>query len=138
MGVEADRGASEPIVKSNVVKVDESLGLVFGFAIVCKEDGEDYFDLQDDNIPEEVMLKAAAEFMEHSRAADEQHDGETMGTVVFAFPLTSEIAKALDIETPRTGLLIAMKPSETVFKRFAEGELTGFSIAGTGSSVEVD
>ncbi len=124
--------------RSQILKVDETLGLVFGYAIVCKEDGEDYFDLQDDNIPEEVMLKAAAEFMENSRAADEQHDGETMGTVVFAFPLTSEIAKSLDIETKRTGLLIAMKPSPAVFKRFVDGELTGFSIAGSGASEEVE
>jgi len=119
------------IAKSTeIVKVDEALGLVFGFAIVCKEDGKDYFDLQEDNIPEEAMLKAATEFMQNSRAADDMHDGQAMGEVVFAFPLTGEIAKSLDIETFRTGLLIAMKPSPEVFAKFADGTYTGFSIGG--------
>jgi hypothetical protein len=37
---------------AEVLKVDESLGLVLGWAIVCKKDGCDYFDLQEDHIPE--------------------------------------------------------------------------------------
>lgn len=123
--------------QTSILKVDAALGLVFGYAIVCKERGEDYFDLQGDNIPEDVMLKAAADFMENSRVADDMHDGEAMGTVVFAFPLTDEIAKALDIQTERTGLLIAMKPSPAVFEKFLDGTYTGFSIGGSGTSVEV-
>lgn len=130
---------AKPIKKhSKLLKVDEVLGLVFGYAIVCKEDGEDYFDLQDDNISEEEMLKAAAEFMENSRAADDMHDGETMGEVIFALPLTTELAKELDIVTKRTGLIIAMKPSEEVFEKFRDGTYTGFSIGGSGVSEEVE
>lgn len=124
--------------RTELLKLDETLGLVFGFAIVCKEDGEPYFDLQEDNIPEEEMLKAANEFMQNSRAADDMHDGDAMGEVVFAFPLTTDIAKSLDIETPRTGLLIAMKPSEEVFAKFVDGTYTGFSIGGSGESEEVE
>ncbi len=112
------------------MKVDETLGLVFGFAIVCKEDGEPYFDKQDDHIPEDAMLKAAAEFMEDSRVASEMHDGSDIGRVVFAFPLTEDIAKSLDITTSRTGLLIAMKPAADVLEKFVSGEYTGFSIGG--------
>ncbi len=130
---------AQRIAKStSIVKVDEELGLVFGFAMVCKEGGEDYFDLQGDNIPEDVLLKAATDFMQNSRAADDMHDGEQMGTVVFAFPLTGEIAKSLDIETQRTGLLIAMKPSADVFEKFKDGTYTGFSIGGSGTSEDVD
>src|SRR5690349_15438196 len=40
---------------AQVCKVDSNLGIVFGFAIVCTKDGEDYFDLQSDNIPEDAM-----------------------------------------------------------------------------------
>lgn len=122
---------SEAIAKhTEVVKVDESLGLVFGFAIVCKQDGEEYYDLQDDHIPEDAMLKAASDFMQNSRVADDMHDGVGMGTVVFAFPLTGDIAKALDIQTRQTGLLIAMKPSSEVLAKFVDGTYTGFSIGG--------
>lgn len=116
--------------KASLVKVDESLGLVFGFAIVCKKDGEDYFDLQEDHIPEDAMLKASLDFMLNSRVAKEMHAGDAAGTVVFAFPLTSEIAKALEIETKQTGLLIAMRPAEGMMAKFKTGELTGFSIGG--------
>ena len=44
---------------AEIKKVDEELGLVMGFAIICKIDGEPYFDTQGDHIPEDSMLKAA-------------------------------------------------------------------------------
>lgn len=113
-----------------VAKVDEALGLVFGFAIVCKVDGEPYVDVQNDHIPEDAMLKAGADFMLNSRVAKEMHEGDKIGDVVFAFPLTEDIAKALDIATKKTGLLIAMKPSAGVLAKFKSGELAGFSIGG--------
>lgn len=117
-------------LRADVVKVDDGLGLVMGYAIVCKEDGEPYFDLQGDHVPEDAMLEAALEFMQNSQVAKEQHQGEQAGTVVFAFPMTDEIAKAFGILTRRTGLMIAMKPDEGMLKRFQLGELTGFSIGG--------
>lgn len=116
--------------EAQVAKVDESLGLVFGFAIVSKIDGEDYFDTQGDHIPEEAMLKAATDFMESRRVAKEMHEGAQVGEILFAFPMTSEIAKSLAIETRATGLLIAMKPEPDVLAKFADGTYTGFSIGG--------
>lgn len=124
---------------AEVCKVDEELGLVFGFAIVCKVDGEDYFDVQDDHIPESSMLKASTDFMLHSRMAKEMHQGGEAGTVVFAFPLTTDIAKALGIATKKTGLIVAMKPDAEMLGKFKRGELTGFSIGGRrGEDEEVD
>jgi putative serine protease XkdF len=123
--------AESDILKAAVCKVDDDLGLVFGFAIVCKRDGADYFDLQDDHIPEAAMLEAATDFMLHSRVAKEMHGGEEVGSIVFAFPLTTEIAKALDISTKTTGLLIAMKPAPDVLSKYRDGTFTGFSIGGS-------
>lgn len=117
-------------LQAEVVKVDDKLGLVMGYAIVCKEDGEDYFDVQGDHIPEDSMLEAALDFMENSQVAKEMHRGEQAGTVVFAFPMTEDIAKAFGILTRRTGLMIAMRPDADMLKRFQLGELTGFSIGG--------
>lgn len=122
--------------KANVVKVDESLGLVFGFAIVSNVDGEPYYDSQGDHIPEESMLKAATDFMSNSRVAKEMHAGTQMGTVVFAFPLTTDIAKSLGIETGKTGLLIAMQPEASVLAKFKDGTYTGFSIGGSYGEVD--
>lgn len=130
--------------EATVLKVDDNLGLVFGFAIVCKKDGEDYIDLQDDHIPEDVMLKSATEFMSDSRVAADMHqwdkDGNPIktGSVVFAFPLTTDIAKSLNIQTDQTGLLIAMKPdSEETLTKFRNGIYRGFSIGGSATKVDM-
>lgn len=117
-------------IRANVLKVDDSLGLVLGFAIVCKINGEPYFDLQGDHIPEDTMMKAALDFMEDSQVAKEMHQGEKIGSVVFAFPLTEDVAKSFGLTTNTTGLMIAMKPSPDVLTKFRDGKLTGFSIGG--------
>lgn len=124
--------AGEPFEASaEIVKVDETHGLVLGFAIICKKDGVDYFDLQRDNIPEDAMLSAAVDFMANSRMAKEMHRGEQNGTILFAMPLTSDIAKAFGIETKTTGLMVAMQPNDpAVLAKFKDGTYTGFSIGG--------
>lgn len=117
-------------MRTKVLKVNDALGLVMGYAIICNENGEPYFDLQGDHVPEDAMLKAAADFMENSAVALDTHKGSTAGTVVFAFPLTDEIAKAFGLQVERTGLMIAMRPNAEMLKKFRNGELTGFSIGG--------
>ena len=129
--------SEEFTTEAQVCKVDAELGLVFGFGIVSMENGEPYFDKQGDHIPEESMLEAAADFMLNSRVSGDMHqkdeDGgaQVDGQVVFAFPLTTEVAKAFDITTPRTGLMVAIKPSPDVLSKFKDGTYTGFSIGGT-------
>lgn len=115
----------------DLIKVDESLGLVFGFAVVSNVEGEPYFDSQGDHIPEDALMRASLDFAEHSRISKEMHrpDSEE-GSVVFIFPLTTEVAKSLDIETKQTGLLIGMKPPADVFEKFRDGTYKGFSIGG--------
>ena len=114
-----------------VSKVDSDLGIVFGFAIVCKKDGKDYFDTQGDHIPEDAMLEATAEFMAGKRVAKDMHAGAKVGQVVYGFPLTLEIADSLGVDTPRTGFVVGMKPEdESMLTKFKTGEYTGFSIGG--------
>jgi len=123
---------------NEIIKVDSDLGLVLGFAIVCKVDGEEYFDVQGDHIPEDAMLKASTDFMIHSRVGKEMHTGEQTGNVVFAFPLTEDIANAFGIVTKKTGLMIAMRPdSDATLEKFKSGEYTGFSIGGVRLKDEV-
>jgi hypothetical protein len=122
---------NETLTKSSkVIKVDEALGLVFGFAIVCKNGDEPYFDTQGDHIPEDTMLKSVTDFMENSRVQDDMHDEAPDGKVVFSFPLTKSIAESLGIETDQTGWLVGIKPSAEIFDKFKNGERTGFSIGG--------
>jgi hypothetical protein len=123
---------SAPKLSVKVAKVDEGHGLVFGYAIVCKKDGADYYDLQDDHIPEDAMLDAAVGFMAGERTAKEMHHGDAIGKIVFAMPLTTDIAKAFGIESNITGLMIGMKPDDpAVLAKFKSGEYTGFSMGGT-------
>jgi hypothetical protein len=136
--------AASKILKVNdVLSVDEEHGLVLGFAIVCKVDGEDYYDLNVDvdgvhkgkrvpeHITEDCMFKAAAEAVEAGQVAgNDMHDGPDSGSYHFMFPLTTEIAKALDITTKRTGLLVGYKPEPEVLAKFKNGTYTGFSIEG--------
>jgi hypothetical protein len=137
--VDAPLGAKKPKkddeamkfdTEAQVFKVDDTLGLVFGWAIVCNKNGEPYFDTQGDNIPEDAMLKASADFMQNSRVAKDMHQGDQIGPVVFAWPMTAEIAKAMGIQTDTTGLMIAMLPPPDVLAKFKDGSYTGFSIGG--------
>lgn len=118
---------------AKVMKVDESLGVVFGWAMVCAENGEPYFDTQGDHIPEEVMLKAAVDFMDGARIGKEMHAGEQAGTILFAWPVTADIAKAMGMTTETTGLMIGYKPADkAMLAKFKSGEFSGFSIGGQG------
>ena len=115
----------------NVLKIDDELGIVFGYAIICKQNGEEYFDLQGDHIPEESMLRASAEFMTGERVAKDMHRDESIGKVIFGLPVTQEIADSLDIEVNKTGLVIGMKPNDNeLLEKYKSGEYTGFSIGG--------
>lgn len=121
-------------VQNDIIKVDAGLGLVMGWAIICKQGEEDYYDTQGDHIPEQSMLEAATDFMSNSRMAKDMHkvDGELPGSIVFAFPMTTEVAKSFGIETNQTGLMIAMKPEDPeVLRKYQTGEYTGFSIGGS-------
>jgi len=129
------------IIENTLCKVDDSLGLVLGWGIVCKINGEDYYDLGSpgkhppDHITEEAMLEATTDFMKNSRIVKDMHikgeAGVLPGSVVFSFPLTTEIAKAFNIQTEKTGWLVGVMPEdEKVLAKFKDGTYTGFSIGG--------
>lgn len=112
-------------------KYSKELGLVFGWSIICKEGGKEYYDLQGDHIPEDAMLEAASEFMQKRRTMKVMHKGEKVGEVVFAWPLTTEICKAMGVKSQVTGLMVAVKPSGAkILQQIKDGKLAGFSIGG--------
>ena len=122
---------------AKVLRGDGEHGLVIGWAIVSKENGEPYYDLQGSYIPEEVMLAGAVDFAKGARPTKVMHDGEPVGQAVFLFPLTADIAKAFGFPSDKTGLMVAMKPdSEAVLQKYESGEYRGFSIGGRMLEVE--
>lgn len=125
-------------ITAEVRKVDAEHGVVFGWAIVCTEDGEPYVDLQDDHISDASMLKGAVGFADGARVAKEMHAGNPIGTVLFVWPMTADIAKAIGVQTARTGMLIGMRPNAEVLEKFKSGEYRGFSIGGRGRRRRVE
>lgn len=132
---------AEP-VNFRIAKVDEGLGLVFGWAIVCKVNGQDYYDLNIDHdgphkgqrVPEHITEKAMTEgalgLVEQGAPGNEMHGGPDRGYYPFLFPMTTEIAKAMGVTTEKTGLMCAFKPPADVLQKFKDGTYTGFSIEG--------
>lgn len=122
---------------AQILKVSTEMGLIFGFAMICKSAEDEFFDSDDDTFTEQGMLEAATEFAMTKRVACDMHardeGGQPIqdGGVIHHFPLTSEIAKALGIITPVTGLLVALKPDNPeTLEKARTGEYTGFSIGG--------
>jgi hypothetical protein len=149
--------ASKIVKVNDVLNVDEEHGLVFGYAIVSKTrdsfDGEfaDYYDLNIDRdgvhkgqrvpecITEDAMFKAAVDASETGMQlpGDEQHAGPDVGAYYFMLPVTEEIAKALDWQVKKTGLVVGYHPGDdAVLQKFKDGTYTGFSI--TGERVEYE
>lgn len=123
---------AESLDLCRVAKVDESLGLVMGWGLICTENGQPYYDAHNDHLPEAEMLKAATKFMRTKRAAKIMHEGADVGQVVFAFPVLGDVFKAMDLPGPtRTGLIIAWAPDDrALLNKFLSQEWTGFSFGG--------
>lgn len=135
------RAHDEAMLDAQLVKVDKRLGLLIGWAIICKMGGEEYYDTQGDHITEDCMVEACLDFMINKRQAGEMHfrrlntEGrlETVdrGTVAFAMPLTEDIKKALGVTSNISGLVVGLKPNDPeIVEKYLSGEYTGFSIGG--------
>ena len=80
-----------------ICKIDDDECLVFGFANVSVSKatsrgrgGEEFFDLQEDQIPSEELEKAAYLHVEEYREADEMHKGGPCGHLVESMVFTPE------------------------------------------------
>ncbi len=139
-------GVQDITSTTDLLKVDDELGVVFGYAIVCRErneagEWEDHYDTQGHHIPEAEMLKASVEFAQQQaltkRASKDMHEGDDIQEVVQMIAVTEELAKALDWDIKKTGLVICLKPTAEVLKMYKNGDRTGFSMGGSGNLTEV-
>lgn len=122
-----------------VLKVNESDRLLYGWAVISSIHGEPYFDTDNEHIPEDVMMRAATKFMIDNRVSKDSHDNDkTVGMVVHSFPLTKEIATALGIYCDVQGWIVGVKVNDIIMNKFKTGEYRGFSIGGLAAMAEVD
>lgn len=120
---------------AQLAKFNEELGLAFFWAFTCTNpDGTEHFDLQNDTVDQD-FIKAAMDFMvDGGGAVDEMHDeNATDGKVVFAFPMTPDIASAFGVTTKQSGLMIAIKPTTEQLAKLKDGTFNGVSIGGLGT-----
>lgn len=128
-----------------IVKVSDELRLVFGWANVTVMDGQEVVDTQNDVMDSQVLVKAFMDFMSSSRTGGLMHlrdeDGNPIGVgeVVFAFPFTADLKKAMGIDMPEEGVMIGFRADDdSVWKAVKDKKLQAFSIGGKAVRTPVD
>lgn len=125
--------------KLNIVvkaeSVNEDLGLVFGWAVVSTIKGKKYFDLDNEHIPLDVIIKAVMKAPGRIEARD-MHGLKKEGDLVFALPVLNK--GDIMSKSGKTGLYIVNHyDNKEIIKQFMRGERTAYSIGGVGVTVPV-
>lgn len=124
--------------RGEVTKMDDEKRIVYGYASVISKNGEPIVDLQGDIITADELEKAASEFMLTSRIGKTMHSGEPTTTIIHSFPMTNEIKKAYQIESPYEAWLIAVKVhDDETWEMVKSGKLKDFSIGGKATRREL-
>lgn len=143
-----------------ISKFDDEQHLVFGWANVSVSKstahgtgGDEFFDLQKDNIPPDELEKGAYEFVLNFRETDEMHEGPCVGQLVESVVFTPEkIAKM--VTDPTTGEIdtvaynamikaipprwwIGFKLDPPSYRAVKSGKFKMFSVAGAADRLEV-
>lgn len=136
------------MINVKVNKVDNSLRMVFGWGSICKKRNQEtgqleiYTDTDNEQFPEDVTLKAWLDFMNSDqRIMDNMHNEQPVGKVVFAFPMTEDIAASFGLvdKLDQTGVIVGtLITDDEVLKKFQTGEYTGYSIGGTAYFEDVE
>lgn len=130
-------------LQTSIAKVDEDRRLVYLWASVASEDNGQtlLIDKQGDIITEAELENAAVEHMLYTdQDGDCMHDGCPVTQLVGSMVFTSELKKALGIETamPRIGWLVCYKVlDDDIWARVKTGELAMGSIEATAERHEV-
>lgn len=122
----------EIIIKADVIEKNEDKRLVYGWASVIEDGSGEIFDLHDDSIEVEALVKAAHDYVSEYRDAHEMHNGNTVGKTVESIVFTKEVQKALGIDLGKVGWFIGQKvDDDATWDKIKKGELKAFSIGGS-------
>ena len=125
-----------------ILKYNDELNTVYGWASVNSEGGKIVTDHQDDQVSDEEIVKAAHDFITSSRIGGVLHarqdDGSPYrgGGVVESLVMTPDVQKALGIDLGRTGWFIGYKVDDPDVRALVKsGDLKAFSIGGRARRV---
>lgn len=130
-------------ISAEVVKVDEELGIVFGWGSVTKINGETLVDIQGDIIEDHELERAVYDFMVAPKH-DEMHerivpDSQIVeSTVITDEKLQKMFPEAEALPPGKRGWWLGVKINDPeVLAKHKDGTYTGFSITGTAKREEV-
>ena len=113
-----------------VEKLQRRHNVLIGWALLTKYDGKPYVDIDGDQFEEDDAFDAYMDFTKQATLGIMHSEADTGDISIL--PLTTEVQKALGIESAHAGLAVIAKPSPALMARYESGELTGFSIGGEG------
>lgn len=127
-----------------ILKTNDALQTVYGWASVIHKDGQIVTDHQDDRIEEAEMVKAAHDFVTTSRHGGLLHamtpDGQPHkgGEIVESLVLTPDVQKALGIDLGQSGWFVGYHVADPdAWTLVKAGTLKAFSIGGRARRVPV-
>ena len=125
-----------------ILKYDDALNTVYGWASVNTERGEIVTDHQDDQVSDAEIVKAAHDFITSSRIGGVLHarrdDGLPYrgGDVVESLVMTPDVQKSLGIDLGKTGWFIGYRIDDPEVRGLVKsGDLKAFSIGGRARRV---
>ena len=128
-----------------ILKADDDLQVIWGWASVIEEAGVPVVDLQGDIIDEHELTKAFHEFMAESRVGGTMHmrgpDGKIIqtGGVVGGMVFTKALQQAMGIDLGLVGAMVAIHiPDKEQWAIVKSGKLPAFSIGATAIRVPVE
>ena len=124
--------------KAEIIEKKEDQRLVFGWASIIEEEGEEVVDHQGDTISEEELEKAFYDFVLNSRNAGEMHVRKDAGQLVECIVFTKEKQDLLGIDLGKVGAWVGFKVEQEVFEKVKDGTYSMFSIGGMGKREAYD
>lgn len=124
---------SQIIFKGELFKADKVHKVAYGWAYVSKKDGEVVVDHSGQTWPIEEVEKTAHQFVCDCRVGGESHIFKGGAELVESMVFTSTLQKALGIDLGKEGWLVGFRiTDEDLLQKVEKGELSMFSIGGTG------
>jgi hypothetical protein len=132
-------GYSPNIIKQvEVQKMGDDKRLVYAWAYVCEEGGEQVVDHSGDIIDADDMEKMAYDFMESYREGGERHEKTGVATAVASMPFTKEVQEALGVDIGKVGWFIIFKVHDNeVWEKVKDGTYKMLSIGGIATREKI-